>query len=82
MVKVETQKIVFNGGTILSALEDSKISPENFFGTKLETIKQIKSQMEVEAGIEAFSLMHPLQMVELGAQGQFKLVHGWAGDTC
>jgi len=30
MVKVETQKIVFNGGTILSALEDSKISPENF----------------------------------------------------
>ena len=74
------QKIAFNGGTILSALEDSKISPENFFGKYIPTIKELKEKMKIEAEIEAFCLMNPMKLEVVGAQS-IKLVRNQWGDS-
>lgn len=71
-------KISFNGSTLLTALEDAKISPENFFGKNIPTIKELKQEIENDV----WFVMHPFQMVEISAQ-QFKLVHpiGSGGDN-
>jgi len=70
MVKGTTQKLCFNGGSLLTALEAQNISPENFFGRHIPTIKEIKQQIE----LEAWFVMHPLQIKVVGAQ-QWKLVY-------
>ena len=79
MVKVTNQtRISYNGGTLITAFEDAKISPENFFGTKIPTIVELNKEIENEA----WFLMHPIQIKDVGAQS-WKLVHpiGSGGDT-
>ena len=70
MVENTKQKIVFNGGSLHTALLQQNIKPENFFGIKVPNYKELRKQIENDA----WYLMHPVEFKEVGAQ-QWNLVH-------